>query len=200
MKIIHDITNFIFIKDEIQKADIIFIPGGSYPELGEYAAELWKQDFAPLVMPSGGVSLKTGKFNGVKSKKELYNKEYKTDCEFLLDVLMINGVPARSIIWENTSSCTKENAFFSRDVAIRNKLDIKTAILCCKNFHARRSLMSYQFAFPETKFYIHPIPYYEGDTFVTKENWHETEIGIRRVMGELERCGNQFLNDLNCMK
>ncbi|WP_454053123.1 hypothetical protein [Clostridium sp. Marseille-Q7071] len=92
MKIIDDITDFIFLQDEIEKANIIFIPGGSHPELGEYSAELWKQGFAPLVMPSGGVSIKTGKFNGVKSRKEIYNKDYKTDCEFLADVLMINGV------------------------------------------------------------------------------------------------------------
>jgi 1-aminocyclopropane-1-carboxylate deaminase/D-cysteine desulfhydrase-like pyridoxal-dependent ACC family enzyme len=79
MKIIDDITNFIFLQDEIQKADIIFIPGGSHPELGEYAAEVWKQGFAPLIMPSGGVSIKSGKFGGVKSKKELYKKDYKTE-------------------------------------------------------------------------------------------------------------------------
>lgn len=68
MKIIDDISDFIFLKDEIQKSDIIFIPGGSHPELGEYAAKLWSQCFAPIIMPAGGVSIKTGKFNGVKSK------------------------------------------------------------------------------------------------------------------------------------
>lgn len=72
MRIIDDTSDFIFVQDEIQKADIIFIPGGSHPELGEYTAELWKQGLAPLIMPSGGVSIKTGKFNGVKSKKEQF--------------------------------------------------------------------------------------------------------------------------------
>ena len=43
MKIINDITDFIFLEDEMEEADIIFIPGGSHPELGEYAAEVWKK-------------------------------------------------------------------------------------------------------------------------------------------------------------
>lgn len=196
MRIIDDITDFIFLEDELEKSDIIFIPGGSHPELGEYSADLWKKGFAPLVMPSGGVSVKTGKFNGAKSKKDLYYKDYKTDCEFLTDVLLINGVPESSIIMEDTSSFTKENAIFSRRVADKNKLNIKKAIICCKSFHARRSLMCYQLAFPDTKFYVYPIPYYEGNVLISKGNWYKSESGIKHVLGELQRCGSQFCDEI----
>lgn len=196
MKVIDDISDFIFLQDEMQKADIIFIPGGSHPELGEYAAELWKQGFASLVMPSGGVSVKTGKFNGVKSKKELYDKDYKTDCEFLADVLIKNGVPENSIIWEDKSGYTKENAVFSRTIADKNNLHITKAILCCKSFHARRSLMCYQLAFPDTEFFVYPVPYYQDNMLISKENWYKTEAGIKRVLGELQRCGNQFNDEI----
>jgi len=136
MKILNDISKFIFLEDEPRKADIIFIPGGSYPELGEYAAELWKQGFAPLVMPSGGVSIKTGKFNGVKSKKDIYNKDYKTEAGFLADVLKINGVIEDSILIEDKASWTKENAMFSRKITDETSLEIKKALICCKSFHA----------------------------------------------------------------
>lgn len=200
MKIIDDISDFIFLQDEIEKADIIFIPGGSHPGLGEYSAELWKQGVTPFIMPTGGVSIKTGKFNGVKSKKEIYSKNYKTECEFLAHVLMINGVSEEAILWEDTSAFTKENAIFSRRVADENNLDIKKAIICCKSFHARRSLMCYQLAFPDTKFYIHPIPYYQGNILISKENWYKTEVGIERVLGELARCGNQFNDEILKLK
>ena len=196
MKILDDITDFIFLEDKMQKADIIFIPGGSNPELGEYASELWRDGFAPLVMPSGGVSIKTGTFKGPKSKKELYNKDYKSDCDFLTDVLIMNGVPEKSIIREDTSGYTKENAIFSRRIADENNLVIKNAILCCKSFHARRSLMCYQLAFPNTEFYIHPVPYYQDNILISKENWYKTEVGVKRILGELERCGSQFNDDI----
>lgn len=57
-RIINDITNFIFVEDEPKKADAIFLPGGSHPEQPEYAAELYKQGFAPIIVTSGGVSVK----------------------------------------------------------------------------------------------------------------------------------------------
>lgn len=200
MKFIDDISDFIFLEDKIEESDIIFIPGGSHPELGEYAAELWKQDLAPFVMPSGGVSIKSGKFAGVKSKRKIYNKDYKTDCEFLADVLIKNGVSKNSIICETTSSWTKENAVFSRKIADENQLIINKAVLCCKSFHARRVLMCYQLAFPDVNFYIHPIPYYEADILISKDNWYKSEVGIKRVLGELQRCGNQFNEDILKLK
>lgn len=200
MKIIDDITDFIFVQDKIEKSDIIFIPGGSHPELGEYASELWKQGFANLIMPSGGVSVKSGKFGGVKSKKNIYNKVYSTDCEFLTDVLIKNGVPEGYIIREDKSGYTKENAMFSRRIADDNNLNISKAIICCKSFHARRALMCYQLAFPETKFYIQPVPYYQDNILLSKDNWYKTDIGIKRVLGELQRCGDQFNDEIMGIK
>lgn len=45
-RIINDITNLIFVEDQPQKVDAIFLPGGSHPEQPEYAAELYKQGIA----------------------------------------------------------------------------------------------------------------------------------------------------------
>jgi len=192
MRTIEDISEFIFAQDPLAQADIIMIPGGSHPELGERAAEIWRQGYAPLVMPSGGVSVVTGRFGGVKSKQDVYNAAYETDCAFLTDVLLKNGVPKEAILEENTSGFTKENALFSRRVADSLHLNIRRAILCCKCFHARRALMSYQFAFPETEFIVQPVRYYEQGVEISRDNWYHTEAGIRRVLGEMQRCSSQF--------
>ena len=64
-RIVNDITDFIFLEDRLEKADAIFIPGGSYPELPERAAELWKEGYAPYVVPSGRFSITRGEFAGV---------------------------------------------------------------------------------------------------------------------------------------
>lgn len=191
-KIFTDITNYIFVKDEPRKVDAIFLPGGSHPEQPEYAAELFKKDIAPILIVSGGISVKKQLFDGVKSKADVYNKEYKTDCEFLTDVLSINGVPMSAIYGEDKSGHTRDNAFFSKRVVDENNLKIKTAIIVCKAFHARRCLMLYSLAFPDTKFYICPVVCMG----ITKDNWYKTEKGIDRVFGELARCGNQFLGDI----
>ena len=191
-RIINDITNFIFVEDKPQKVDAIFLPGGSHPEQPEYAAELYKQGVAPILIVSGGVSIKKQKFDGVKSKADIYSKEYKTDCEFLTDALYINGVPMSAIYGEDKSGHTRDNAFFSRKVADENGIEIKTAIIVCKAFHARRCLMLYQMAFPDTTFYVCPVVCMG----ITKDNWYKSEQGIDRVLGELARCGNQFVGDI----
>ena len=66
-RIITDITDFIFVEDEPQKVDAIFLPGGSHPEQPEYAAELYKQGLVPIFIVSGGVSVKKGRFDALQS-------------------------------------------------------------------------------------------------------------------------------------
>ena len=191
-RIISEISDFIFVSDKPCKVDAILLPGGSHPEQPEYAAELYKQGIAPILIVSGGVSVKKQKFDGVKSKTEIYNGDYKTDCEFLTDALNKNGVPPEQIYGEDKSGHTRDNAFFSKKVADENGLDIKTAVIVCKAFHARRCLMLYSLAFPDTKFYVCPVVCLE----ISKDNWFRTEQGIDRVLGELARCGNQFVGDI----
>ena len=191
-RIINDITNFIFVEDKPQKVDAIFLPGGSHPEQPEYAAELYRKGYAKWLIPSGGVSVKRDKWPGVRSKADVYNGDYQTDCEFFTDVFIKNGVPADVIIGEDKSGHTRDNAFLSRKVVDQNGLEIKTAIIVCKAFHARRSLMLYNLAFPNTKFYVCPVVCMG----ITKDNWYKSEQSIDRVLGELARCGNQFVVDI----
>lgn len=60
-RIITDISDFIFVSDNPCKVDTIFLPGGSHPEQPEYAAELYNKGFAPILIVSGGVSVKKQK-------------------------------------------------------------------------------------------------------------------------------------------
>lgn len=188
MRIIDDITKFIFLADEPRKAEIIFIPGGSYAETAEKAASLWLQGYAERILPAGKYSVKRGFFPGPLSKADQYNQQYATEWEFLKDVLVQNGVDEAAILREDGSENTYENAVNSRKITDELDLKIHTAILCCKSFHARRSLMYYQFCYPRTEFIICPVDV-QG---ITKENWFAFEEGIERVMGELMRCGGQF--------
>ena len=191
-RIISDISNFIFVSDEPEKVDAIFLPGGSHPEQPEYAAELYNQGYAKWLIPSGGISVKRDKWPGVRSKADIYSGDYKSDCEFFTDVLLKNGIPASAIIGENQSGHTRDNAFLSREAVNRAGIEIKTALIVCKAFHARRCLMLYQMAFPNVDIKVCPVHCYN----ITKDNWYKSEAGIDRVLGELARCGNQFVGDI----
>ena len=190
-RIILDISNYIFVADELQKVDAIFLPGGSNPEQPEYAAQLYHEGYAKWIIPSGGVSVKKEAWPGVRSKAEIYDGDYHSDCEFFTDVLLKNGVPDSAIIGENESGHTRDNAFLSRRVLDEKCIEIKTAMIVCKAFHARRCLMLYQMAFPDVSFIVRPVYCYN----ITRDNWYSTEDGVNRVLGELARCGNQFVGD-----
>lgn len=185
---IKEITSFIFIEDKPEKADIIFVPGGLWPEPMEKASELWLNGYAPYILPSGKYTLKNNCFTKPATKSEKYNKKYDTEYEFMKDVGLSYGVDEKAILKEDNATWTKENAFNSRKVTDELDLEIKKAIICCKSFHSKRALMFYSFAYPETKFIICPVDIEN----INKENWFETEYGIDNVMGELSRCGGQF--------
>ena len=56
------ISDFIFVEDTPQKADVIFVPGGNYPDAAVHAAARYRQGFAPYILPSGKYSISVGKF------------------------------------------------------------------------------------------------------------------------------------------
>lgn len=189
-KFLNQITEFIFVEDKPEKSDVIFIPGSGFPQLAEEAAKLYHQGLVPYILPSGRYSVLNGKFAGVQEKQELYDGEYETEWEFLKEALKKNQVPEEHILRENNATYTYENAIYSRKVTDRLGMEIKKAILCCKPYHARRSLLYYQLLYPETQFYVCPIQ----DSDVKRDNWYLTEKGIRLVFGEVQRVGEQFID------
>lgn len=188
MKIIDDITNFIFLEDKPEKVDIIFIPGGSYAELAEKAAELWNSGYAPIILPSGKYSSKRGYFPKPSSKAEKYNGKYNTEWEFLKAVLIENGVDEKAILREDKAENTYENAFKSREVTDKLNIRINKAIICCKAFHARRCFMYYKWAYPDAEIIVCPSEV-QG---INRNNWFTTKNGVEKVMDELMKSGLQF--------
>ena len=191
-RIITDISNYIFVFDNPEASDAIFLPGGMHPQQPEYAAKLYHQGYAQWLIPSGEMGVRWETWPGIADKADVYTQKYSSECDFFIDVLTKNGVPRGAIIPEYTARHTRDNAFLSRKVVDEKGIRIKTALIVCKEFHARRCLMLYQMAFPNVEFKICPI----NCSGITKENWFKSERGINRVMGELERCGNQFVDDV----
>ena len=192
---IEDITKFIFIKDEPEKADIIFIPGSSNWVLAETAARLYKEGKAEKIMPSGTYFYQFGRFMNERVTDERYKGVYRTEAEFLASVLIKNGVPGEDVIKEERATNTYENAIFSKELLLEMGLDIKSAIICPQAFHARRALMTYSHLFPDTKLYV--VPTYTQN--ITADNWYSTDRGRQVVLGELRKCGEYFENYIKDM-
>ena len=189
------ISDFIFVEDTPQKADVIFVPGGNYPDAAVHAATLYRQGFAPYILPSGKYSISVGKFvlagqtkNAEKSADRKKRVSYETEFDYLHDILVKNGVDEAAILKEDQATFTYQNAIFSRQVLEMAGISVKRAILCCQAFHARRALLYYQEQFPKTEFVVCPVV----TRGIGRDTWMKTAEGIDTVLGEVERCGSQF--------
>ena len=187
-KFLDQIEKLFFTEDEPGPADVIFVPGNGYPQMAEKAAALYHKGLAPFVLPSGRYSIAVGHFGGVLAKQEQYGTNFETEWEFLHHVLTENGVPDQAVLKEDQATFTLENAMFSRKVTDKKGIAVRKAILCCKSCHAKRSQLYYQYAYPDTQFYVVPV---DADG-ITRENWRETKEGVEAVTGELTRMITQF--------
>ena len=185
---IGDLTRFIFLEDEPQPADILFIPGNGHAEPSELAAKLYLEGYAPRILPSGRYAIGSGGFVGQKSGAKEYSGSFDTEWAFMRHILLENGVPENAILREDEATYTYQNAIYSRRRTDSEQLTIRRAIICCMPMHARRAKMYYETLYPDAKLFVCPAP----GTPITKDNWMLEPDGIDQVLGEVERCGSQF--------
>ena len=96
------------------RADVILVLGGGLQRNGApgfaltrrsaWAAGLWRDGAAPMVLCSGGVGI----------------DRPRSEAEGCRDVLIANGVPESAIVLEMNSKSTEENAAFSRPILEAN--------------------------------------------------------------------------------
>ncbi len=185
---IRGVNAFVFLEDEPFQADVILTPGNANPCHAIRAAALYRQGYAPWVLPSGRYTKEVGGFRGADPAYQAdYPGPYETEWAFLRAVLMREGVPDKAILREDTATFTWENAQHSRDVTDALGLKVRRAILCCHSYHARRALLYYQAAFPEADFRVCPA----AISGFSREDWHLTAEGRMRILGEVRRLGDQ---------
>lgn len=171
------VTRYLFIKDEPEKADALLIPGSPFPEPVELAARLYSEGYAPLIVPSGSRWL----FHRGSDNRQ-------AECDMLADVALRAGVPAQAILREGKARHTLDNARLSRLALDNAGIAVKTAVVCCQSFHARRCLKAYGRYFKGAKLLICPARTRGFD----ETNWWKTPLGIFKVVTELLKCTGLF--------
>ncbi len=176
------VTELVFVRDEPAASDIIFVPGSSFEGHVRLAAELYRRGYAPLILPSG-CHPKGGGFALAG---------FDSEWAWMRAILTEAGVPEAAILREDRATYTWENAKFSRQVCNAAGLTVRRGLICCKGYHSRRALLYYQTAFPEAELRVCPVerPGRSAD------DWHLTEDGRRRILGEVRRLGGQINEQL----
>lgn len=185
---IKELTEFIFMENELKNSDLIMLPGSRSIETIELAAEIYKEGYAPYILASGAYSKDVGRFEWEKIRRDEYKKDFKTEYEFMKYGLELNGVPESAILKEDTATYTYQNALRSKEMLVKEGIKHDRIILCVKDYHARRSFMYFDMVFPDSEILIAPA-YIE---VASKEHWMKSELGIRVITGEMRKIGEQF--------
>lgn len=171
------VTRYLFISHEPQEADALLLPGSPFPETAELAARLFREGFAPLLVCSGS--------------RWLFHRESggrRDECDAQAEAAMQNGVPASAILKEGRARHTLENARLSRLMLDGAGVSVKTAIVCCQSFHARRCQKAYGRYFRDAKLLICPVKTRGFD----QTDWWKTPVGVFKAITELLKCTGLF--------
>lgn len=188
MRNIKELTDFIFMENELEASDLIMLPGSRSIETIELAASIYKEGLAPYILASGAFSKDVGRFEWEKIRRDEYKKDFKTEYEFMKHGLQLNGVPESAILKEDTATYTYQNALRSKEMLVKECIKHDRIILCVKDYHARRSFMYFDMVFPDSEILIAPA-YIE---VASKDHWMKSELGIRVITGEMRKIGEQF--------
>ena len=190
MKFLRDITEFIFLEDLPEKADLIIVPGNTWPQPARSAAALYHEGMAPYIVVSGRYSKGQQTFAGAACEGDRYKGAYMTEADFLTDVLIREGVPETAVLQERKAEFTLENARYIRRLLEEKKMTVKKALICCQAFHARRCRMYFEYVFQDTDVEFLMCPAVTQG--ISRCSWMESQKGLDTVLGELRRCGEQF--------
>ena len=190
MKSLRDITEFIFLEDLPEKADLIIVPGNTWPQPARRAAALYHEGMAPYIVVSGRYSKGQQTFAGAACEGDRYKGAYMTEADFLTDVLIREGVPETAVLQERKAEFTLENARYIRRLLEEKKMTVKKALICCQAFHARRCRMYFEYVFQDTDVEFLMCPAVTQG--ISRCSWMESQKGLDTVLGELRRCGEQF--------
>lgn len=190
MKFLRDITEFIFLEDLPEKADLIIVPGNTWPQPARRAAALYHEGMAPYIIVSGRYSKGQQTFAGAACEGDRYKGAYMTEADFLTDVLIREGVPETAVLQERKAEFTLENARYIRKLLEEKKMTVKKALICCQAFHARRCRMYFEYVFQDTDVEFLMCPAVTQG--ISRCSWMESQKGLDTVLGELRRCGEQF--------
>ncbi|HCC83429.1 TPA: hypothetical protein DEP96_01110 [Candidatus Uhrbacteria bacterium] len=124
------IWDYHHVNQELLKADIMLVLGSHDLRVAEYAARLWLQGLAPLVVVSGGVA----------HTDDLLKTDWAgTEAAEFAGVMAKAGVPIDKITLEQTAKNTSENFSLSRPIIERDLAEWKTVIVVTKPYMERRA-------------------------------------------------------------
>jgi len=131
------IWNYHKLNHLLEKADAILVLCSHDERVVERAVELYEEDWAPLVIFSGGLGAIT---------RKLWTEP---EAERFARLAIATGVPKDKVIIENRSSNTGENILYTKQLVADMGLELQKFIVVQKPYMERRSFATFRKWWPE---------------------------------------------------
>lgn len=164
--------NYHLLHHKLEKADCILALGSHDLRVADRAADLYFQNWAPLVVMSGGLGNLT---------KNIWTEP---EADKFAGIAIEKGVPEDAILIENKSANTGENILFTKRLLIDRDISVNKIILVQKPYMERRSFATIKKFWPVAEVIV-TSPFLSFEDYPTKEITLEKIINI--MVGDLQR-------------
>lgn len=155
-------------------ADAMLVLGTNDLRVAEYAADLYHQGLAPLLVPTGGIAHQTDL---------LATSWTRPEADVFADALLARGVPPAAILCEREATNTAENLRFSRRLLAGHNLS--RILIVTKPFMQRRAYATHAVEWPEMPATMATWPA-RFETYCTVPGL-EPEKVANIILGDLQR-------------
>lgn len=157
---------------QLKPADAILVFGSYNPIVGERAAELFLQGYAPIVVFSGNRSDSTTTWK-------------KTEAETIADVAIATGLPKKHILLETKAKNSGENVQFSKALLAKHHITPKRIIVIQKPYAERRAFATVRKQWPEVEVQV-TSPQLTYEQYVANTDRDKKRI-INTIVGDIQR-------------
>ncbi len=168
------IWDYMLMHQPVEKADVMLVLCSYNLIVAEYAAQLYTQGIAPIILFSGSEgSLTAGRYEG-------------TEAERLAKVAVKEGVPASAILIESKATNTGENIKFSAALLREEGIEASSVLLVQKPYMERRSLATAQAQWPQPQPELRVTsPQVSYDEYMKTTS--DKDDSIKRMVADLQR-------------
>lgn len=164
--------NYHLLHHDLKKADAIFVLCSNDLRVANRAVDLFEEDYAPLLIFSGGEGVLT---------KGLFGKP---EADAFADVAKKRGVPLDKVLIENNSTNTGENILFTKKLLEERGIPVQSLLLVQKPFMERRTFATFKKLWPEPEIAV-TSPLISYKAYPTEQISKDLMINI--IVGDLQR-------------
>jgi uncharacterized SAM-binding protein YcdF (DUF218 family) len=183
------IWDYMHMHHELKKSDAILVLGNRDLRVAEYAAKLYLDGLAPILICAGSGTIHDGK----PGREKFVNT---TEAEVFADIAIKNGVPKDAIIIENESQNTGDNYKFTINKLKERKINPKRIIVVQKPYMERRAYATGKIWLPDVELIMTspsiPIEEYPYES-VTKDYLLNSMVGDLQRIIEYPKKGFQVV-------